>query len=140
MVIPILRNIILNDKAPKNIDYFAIGAIAEITTEGNTGADDFAFGIITPQKLMAITKNGKMVFGKATFIVNEANMRLNMELIEDEIKKILLKCSRETWEETALAINYYLDWEYYNPSVGVSEFYLQSLNLKKQTFYVKQSD
>lgn len=57
-------------------------------------------------------------------------MEDNIAYVTREIKKLLLQCARETWEEVALAINYYLDWEYYDPSCGICDFYLTTRGLK----------
>lgn len=57
-------------------------------------------------------------------------MEDNIAYVTREIKKLLLQFARETWEEVALAINYYLDWEYYDPSCGICDFYLTTRGLK----------
>jgi len=56
-------------------------------------------------------------------------MKENLNYVTEEINKLLLQCARESWEETALAINYYLNWEYYDPKKGICDFYKITRNI-----------
>lgn len=108
MIIPIL-NCILDAEEPEDIKDFVMHLEACINTEGDKGADCFSFRIITPKRLQKLSKGGGATLLRAVFIVNGSNMEENLNYVTEEIKKLLLRCSRESWEETALAINYYLN-------------------------------
>lgn len=119
MIIPVLKGIDLPTEVKKVTD-FSIDAVAYIGSENDERKDRFYFKMITPLRVTKIVSKGKMQFGRAIFIVNQPSMSANIESVENEIKKLLLDCSRETWEETALAINYYLNWEFYDPNSEMS--------------------
>lgn len=139
MVIPILKWI-ANIEEPDNIEDFFMILEACISEEGDEGEDFFSFQIMTPKRLKNILEQDKIFSDRSVFIVNEITMELNIELVKREINKMLKRCARETWEETALAINYFLKWEYYDPSIGICDYYLQTRNLKKQQFYIEKNE
>ena len=129
MVIPVLKRI--DDiTEPDDVEDFLMHLVAYIGVEGSSGADCFYFRVITPKKLAKVYCENKDTLLRAIFIVNGINMQQNIDYVIAEIQKLLLGCARETWEETALAINYYLDWEYYDPEKGICDFYKITRNLK----------
>lgn len=135
MLVPYLENI--DDiEEPNNIENFVMGLVAYIGVKGEIGSDCFYFRIVTPKRLEILYNNADPIV-RSLFIVNGTTMQENIEYVTKEVNRLLLQCARETWEETALAINYYLDWEYYDPSIGICDYYLQSRNLKKQQFYIE---
>lgn len=138
MIKPVLDDIYFPfGENPKDITDFIIPVEAFINEVGNEGADGFSFRITTPKRLVQLAIEEPAILGRAIFIVNGTTMQENIEYVTKEVNRLLLQCARETWEETALAINYYLDWEYYDPSIGICDYYLQSRNLKKQQFYIE---
>lgn len=130
MIIPIL-NCILDVEEPEDIKDFVMHLEACINTEGDEGADCFSFRMMTPKRLEKLSEEVGATLLRAVFIVNGSNMEENLNYVTEEIKKLLLRCSRESWEETALAINYYLNWEYYDPKKGICDFYKATRNLTK---------
>jgi len=132
MLIPELKFIELIKKPnePFMIDDFAFQAIAHIGLLGEErGADYFYFLMATPKALLTAFKENHIVNRRAMFIVNESKIESDLELVKMQITEFLLDCKRETWEEVALAINYCLDWEYYDPAYGICEYYKKSRNL-----------
>lgn len=128
MIIPFLKKI--DDvEEPDNIEDFLMHLVAYIGVKDEDGEDCFYFRVITPKKLAKVYSNNSDTLLRAIFIVNGSNMEENINYIAGEINKILLGCARDTWEETALAINYYLNWEYYDPKKGICDFYKNSRNL-----------
>jgi len=128
MVVPIL-NCILDANEPEDINDFVMHLEACINTEGDKGADCFSFRMMTSKRLERISKEIGPMLLRAVFIVNGASMEENMTYVTNEINTLLLGCARNTWEETALAINYFLNWEYYDPKKGICDFYKISRNL-----------
>lgn len=125
MIIPVLKKI--DDiEEPNDIKDFLLPLVAYIGIEGEKGADCFYFRTITPRRLGKIYSDNKDGLLRAVFIVNGSSMVENIDYVTEEINKILLTCARNTWEETALAINYYLNWEYYDPQKGICDFYKNS--------------
>lgn len=128
MLVPYLENI--DDiEEPENIEDFVMGLVAYIGVKGETGSDCFYFRIATPKRLEILYNNDSPIV-RSLFIVNGATMQENIDYVTEEINKLLLHCARATWEEVALAINYYLDWEYYDPNYGICDFYLTTRGLK----------
>lgn len=109
MVIPQLRRILVSNE-PHSENDFVVPAIADIGPLGSEGVDYFYFRIMSPNKLISILNEDKVMDGKAVFFVD----KFNLELIEIEIKNILNECIRPTWDEVANAINRHLNWEYDN--------------------------
>lgn len=128
MVIPIL-DCILDVEEPEDIEDFVMHLEACINTEGDKGADCFSFRIMTPKRLEKLSKGIGAMLIRSVFIVKGSNMEENINYITEEIKKLLEGCARESWEETALAINYYLNWEYYDPQKGICDFYKNTRDL-----------
>lgn len=128
MIVPILK-CILDVEEPENIEDFVMHLEACINVAGDQGADCFSFRIMTPKRLEKLSIEMGAMLLRAVFIVNGSNMEENINYIAGEINKILLGCARDTWEETALAINYYLNWEYYDPKKGICDFYKNTRNL-----------
>jgi len=122
IIIPVLRGIDFNIE-PEDINDFSIAMIAYITTMDSNGADCFYSKVMTPKKLIKLLSDEKILSGRTVFIVNEPDMESNIKLLKAEINKFLPSCARETWEEVALAINCYLEWEYYDPACGICDFY-----------------
>lgn len=128
MIIPVLKGI--DDIAePVDIDDFLMPLVAYIGVNDEEGADCFFFRIITPKRLAKVYCENEDTLLRSVFIVNGSNMQENVSYITKEINKLLLICVRDTWEETALAINYYLNWEYYDPQKGICDFYKNTRNL-----------
>ncbi|MDG0875580.1 immunity 8 family protein [Paenibacillus thiaminolyticus] len=131
MIKPVLKNLHISFvQKPIDINNFVIGVDVNIFTEDDEGADIFYCRVMTPQKLNEILLEDGVVSGRGIFIVHEQDMESNLKLVEQKINKFLKECARETWEEVALAINYYLDWEYYDPSCGVADFYKSTRKLE----------
>lgn len=128
MVIPILK-CISDVEEPVDIDDFVMHLEACINVEGDQGADCFSFRMMTPKRLEKLLMETEGVLLRAVFIVNGLNMQENINFVTREINEILKKCIRNTWEETALAINYYLNWEYYDPRKGICDFYKKTRNI-----------
>lgn len=129
MIKPVLKYI-LNIEEPDDIKDFIMLLEAGIAEESDEGADLFSFYITTPIGILNFIDEEDDFPIRGVFIVNGVNMKSNIELVQNKINKILERCARETWEEVALAINYYLNWEYYDPSCGICEFYLTTRGLK----------
>ena len=129
-MIPIL-DCILDIDEPEDIDDFVMHLEACIHTEGDKGADCFSFRMITPKRLEKLVMETGPMLLRALFIVNGSTMQENVNYVTKEINKLLPGCARNTWEETALAINYYLNWEYYDPKIGICDFYRNSRALEK---------
>ena len=113
MVEAVLKNIAFIWE-PDLIDDFVRTAQAEIGVEGEKGADIFYFRIMTPNRLLKMLEEERIIDGRGTFIVNEPDVKSILEIVRLEINKILQDCVRETWDEVAKAINRYLQWEYDN--------------------------
>ena len=113
MIEPVLKKIVLRGE-PEDINDFVLGANADIGIDGREGVEYFYFRIITPKRLAKLLETDRIVDGRATFIIYEANMESNLRLVECQIKKILEDCRRESRNEVAKAINRYLEWEYDN--------------------------
>jgi len=112
---------------PDFIDDFWLGGDAHIGIKGEIGADHFRFGLITPKKLLTIVQEKRIFNGRMMFVVNESDMKTNLALVKTEINKFLPECTRDTWEEVALAINNYLEWEYFDLSSGICAFYKKNM-------------
>ncbi|MCL2336017.1 MAG: immunity 8 family protein [Firmicutes bacterium] len=138
MIIPVLRDITLIHE-PDSIDDFIIGAEADITHKDSKGADCFYFRIMSPKGLCRVLSSENILSGRAVFVVNEANMEKNLQLVKDKITGFLLSCARDTWEEVALAINCYLEWEYYDPECGICAFYLDTQKKIEEGIYTPSS-
>jgi len=113
MLEPVLKRIMLM-REPVEIDDFKLGACAYIGENNKDGADYFYFKLVTPKRIIKLLNENKIIDGRATFIVNEADMESNLELVKTEINKILQDCARPTWDEVTQVINRYLEWEYNN--------------------------
>jgi len=109
-----------------SIDDFIMAAVADISDKDSPGADCFYFRILTPKRLNMLLTIDKILFGRAVYVVNEKDMLSNINLFKENINSFLPSCARETWEEVALAINCYLEWEYYDPASGICQFYLDT--------------
>lgn len=128
MITPVL-DCILDIEEPEDIEDFVMHLEACIKEKGKEGSDYFSFRIITPKRLQKLSKEMGSMLLRSIFVVTGSSMKENINYVTQEINKLLLKCSRNTWEETALAINYYLDWEYYDPEQGICDYYKFSRNL-----------
>ncbi|WP_258377611.1 immunity 8 family protein [Paenibacillus illinoisensis] len=95
---------------PEDTKNFVVAASADIGSENVEGEDYFYFRIVTPNKLIEILNEDKILKGRATFIINE----FDLSLVETEINKILEDCIRPTWDEVSKATNRHLKWEYDN--------------------------
>lgn len=128
MIRPILKNISCFEDINNIYDFclYMEADIGEKECDGWDGADTFHFYMVTPRWLEKNLTEEKIIVEKGYFVVNESQLQFDIELVEREIKKILRRCVRETWEEAALAINEYLNWEYYDPNYGICEFYKSS--------------
>ncbi|NMI06188.1 hypothetical protein HF638_19600 [Paenibacillus sp. SZ31] len=90
-------------------DDFYLSGTACIGTKDDTGAYNFDFGIISPKALERELKDGSdIIAGARYFIVS----RLDFELITNKIKQILLNNDGDTWEDIAVNLAPYFDWEY----------------------------
>lgn len=128
MITPVL-DCILDIEEPEDIKDFVMHLEACIGEKGEEGSEYFSFRIITPKRLQKLSKEMGSMLLRSIFVVTGSSMKENIDYVTQEINKLLLKCSRNTWEETALAINYYLDWEYYDPEQGICDYYKISRNL-----------
>nr|WP_186811694.1 Imm8 family immunity protein [Paenibacillus xylanexedens] len=90
-------------------DDFYLSGTACIGTEDDTGAYNFDFGIITPKALeRELKESSDIITGAKCFIVS----RLDFELITNKINQILLQHEGDTWEDIAVNLAPYFDWEY----------------------------
>ncbi|MCI9053417.1 Imm8 family immunity protein [uncultured Clostridium sp.] len=128
MITPVL-DCILDIEEPEDIKDFVMHLEACIGEKGEEGSEYFSFRIITPKRLQKLSKEIGPMLLRSIFVVTGSSMKENIDYVTQEINKLLLECSRNTWEETALAINYYLDWEYYDPKQGICDYYKISRNL-----------
>lgn len=111
-----------------DIEDFATPVVAYIASDKDSkGTDCFYFSIMTPKRLTKMLSETKILSGRCVFIVNGPDMKTNIEIVKAKINKILEECARETWEEVALAINCFLAWEYYDPAVGICDFYKDTM-------------
>jgi hypothetical protein len=88
-------------------DFFVSITLA-IGPENEEGADLFYFYVVSPARLVKILSGKSFVLGKDKIILE----KFDQNLVEREITKILEQCSRNTWSETAQALNRFLFWEY----------------------------
>lgn len=131
MIKPILKDILrIQDEDPEDITDFNMLLQACISIDDSEGSELFDFYITTPKGIINFIDLDDVLPIRGVFIVNELDMKSNIEVVKYKINKVLECCKRETWEEVALAINYYMDWEYYDPSCGICDFYLTTRGLK----------
>lgn len=128
MITPVL-DCILDIEEPEDIKDFVMYLEACINEKGEEGSEYFSFRIITSKRLQKLSKEIGSMLLRSIFVVMGSSMKENIYYVTQEINKLLLECSRNTWEETALAINYYLDWEYYAPEQEICDYYKFSRNL-----------
>jgi hypothetical protein len=110
MIVPILKRIVVIGEEPEHTDDFVLAANADIGVADSEDVEYFYFRIMSPKRLLTILNEDKILNGRATFIVNEYDLKL----VENEINNILKECIRPTWDEVAIAINRHLEWEYDN--------------------------
>jgi hypothetical protein len=134
MIIPELEEIRthFNSKTDK-IDDFAFLCEVYIYGEG------FSFTMATPKGLLRLVTEEKLVLVNHTFVVNEADMESNIKLVEDRINDILKECYGEKWSHVAIAINHYMEWDYYDPQGegGIGDFYRNRYMNKNSSCYVE---
>ncbi len=113
MIKPILNEFMWWE-TPEHIDDFVQPLIAYINFEedGAMDEDSFTFSILTPKYIEGLFNMQKILNGKAIFIVNESSMQNNINIIRNELIKILDLSQRDTWEETAMLISQYITWDY----------------------------
>lgn len=114
---------------PEDISDFVMPLEAGII-DGCGNEAFFQFRVMTPKRLLKIMEKENIFFGRSVFIVNAQDMQTNLEKIKKEINKMLLSCCRETWHETILALNVYLEWDYYDPDCGIPDIYKSIHNVK----------
>lgn len=104
MVTPVLKGIDLIE------NQYGIKGTAYIAEENDIGSDCFHFQVLTPEFVLNSLCENKILNGRGIFIVQN----YSEELLVSEINNILQDCIRPTWDEAAIAINRYLNWEYDN--------------------------
>ncbi|MFB0846908.1 Imm8 family immunity protein [Paenibacillus oleatilyticus] len=87
---------------------FFVSVTAAIGPKEEEGADLFYLYIVSPMRLEKMGKTKGLIQGKDKFILN----KFSRELVEQELSNIIIRCKRNTWEETAQALNRFLFWEY----------------------------
>jgi hypothetical protein len=128
MIVPILKRIVVIGEEPEHTDDFVLAANADIGVADSEGVEYFYFRILTPKRLLTILNEDKILNGRATFIVNEYDLKL----VENEINNILKDCIRSTWDEVAIAINRHLEWEYDNIQYETLEEAMERLKRIKE--------
>ncbi|WP_342549363.1 Imm8 family immunity protein [Paenibacillus sp. FSL P2-0089] len=104
MVTPVLKGIDMIE------NQYGLKGTAYIAEEDDMGSDCFHFQVLTPELVLNSLRENKILSGRGIFIVQD----YSEELLVSEINKILQDCIRPTWDEAAIAINRYLNWEYDN--------------------------
>jgi hypothetical protein len=87
----------------------AILVEAEIGALGGSGADVFAFQVVTPQYLM---RDALPRWGRGLLIVD----RFSWDVVESVLNKLLMHTTRAHWAEVAAELNKELHWEFDNYS------------------------
>lgn len=122
MINPVLKDLFIYQLTEELKD-FDLKADAWIGEEETDKSERFSFRIVTPKRLKKIVGREKLTSLKGIFLVKEKTMQSNIRLVTEKIEEILKKCARETWEKTAFALQDYFDWEYYNGSSGIHQYY-----------------
>jgi hypothetical protein len=125
LVVPQLRRILISNE-PQSDDDFVVPAIADIGPKDVVGVDYFYFRIMSPKRMFSILNENKVMDGRAIFLVKE----FDIDLVEREINKLLEDCIRPSWDEVAIAINRYLNWEYDNIQYETLEEAMERLKKK----------
>jgi hypothetical protein len=89
-------------------DDFLLNGTACIGTEESDACDFFDFTIISPKALEQKLETTKFICGRAYFIVK----KLDIKLLREEINTIVSNCQGDNWEEIALRLSPYFNWEY----------------------------
>jgi hypothetical protein len=89
-------------------DDFLLNGTACIGLVDSEGCDFFDFTIISLKALEKVLDKKNLIYGKAHFIVKE----FDIKLLQEKINNIVSNCQGDTWEEIALRLSPYFNWEY----------------------------
>jgi Immunity protein 8 len=78
---------------------------ANIGQKGSDGSEIFNFVVVTPQWLVA---NSEVRWGKGYLLLPE----FSWQEIERMIGRLITSASGESWQEIAIKLSKYMDWEF----------------------------
>ncbi len=78
---------------------------ANIGPKGSEGSEIFNFVVVTPQWLEA---NSEVRWGKGYLLLPE----FTWQAVERMLERLITSASGESWQEIAIKLSRYMDWEY----------------------------
>jgi len=95
---------IIDDEWGENHNDFYVKLEADIGIRGHKSPIEvFSIYVTSPYRLSSMLKDQEIETGRGLFIMND----FNIKAVEDRFKKLLLHCSRPSWEECLLAVSRY---------------------------------
>ncbi|WP_249901844.1 Imm8 family immunity protein [Paenibacillus sp. PK3_47] len=107
MIRPILKETHFYEMPEENKD-FCVSVVLDVGSEKVHGADQFYATLATANGLKAFFTDEAAIAIRGLLLVKS----FDISLIKAEIQKILDRCSKDTWEETAVSINRFFPWEF----------------------------
>lgn len=98
----------LEDFCPEIKENFVATLSLIIGPENQDGAHEYSLTVCSPRYLSHIADRDGPIWGRHILILN----RFNAEEIISSINKIIINCSRPTFEESSLLLARYFLWEY----------------------------
>ncbi|WP_342435894.1 Imm8 family immunity protein [Paenibacillus sp. FSL L8-0436] len=107
MIRPILKEAHFYETPEENKD-FCVSVVLDVGSEEVHGTDQFYATVANANGLRDFFIGEIVVPIRGLLLIKS----FDISLIKSEIQKILDKCSKDTWEETAKSINRYFPWEF----------------------------
>ncbi|MEH7609485.1 Imm8 family immunity protein [Priestia megaterium] len=95
---------IIDDEWGENHNDFYVKLEADIGIKGHKSPIEvFSISVTSPYRLSSLLKDQEIKTDRGLFTMND----FNTKAVEDRFKKLLLHCSRPSWEECLLAVGRY---------------------------------
>lgn len=111
IIFPEIKSIISpdldNDKNPQDPLDCSIPIEVEIGIKGKEGADLFQLTVVTIQCLQ---RRNESFWGKGYLITPS----FSWNNVKESLEKMLMHCSGESWNDVAIKISSFLEWEFEN--------------------------
>ncbi|MGE7616085.1 Imm8 family immunity protein [Paenibacillus sp. NPDC101420] len=107
MIHPILKEAHFHE-IPEGKKDFCTSVVLDVGVKQKSGSDQFYATVATANGLKEFFVGEAAIAIRGLLLVDS----FDITLIKHEIQNILDRCSKTTWEETAISINRFFPWEF----------------------------